>query len=70
LTKRVLSESHASKRWESAARYNLARTLERLGQTDQAIEIYKTDGEANEHGNRMRAKLVNRAARGEQGDKE
>ncbi len=65
LTKRVLNESHVSKRWEAAARYNLARTLEMLGQTDQAIEIYKTDGEANEHGNRLRARLVSRAARSE-----
>jgi hypothetical protein len=65
LTKRVLNESHASKRWESAARYNLARTLEHLGETDRSIEIYKTDGEANEHGNRMRAKLISRATRKE-----
>jgi tetratricopeptide (TPR) repeat protein len=65
LTKRVLNETHVSKRWESAARYNLARTLERLGKTDKAIEIYKTDGESNEHGNRMRAKLISRAAREE-----
>ncbi len=66
LTKRVLNEDHVSKRWESAARYNLARTLEQLGKTDEAIEIYKTEGEANEHGNRMRAKLIGRAARGEE----
>lgn len=65
LTKRVLNESHVSKRWESAARYNLARTLERLGRTDEAIEIYKTDDEANEHGNRVRARLVSRANQSE-----
>jgi hypothetical protein len=35
--------------------------LERLGKTDEAIEIYKTEGEANEHGNRVRARLVGRA---------
>lgn len=61
LTKRVLNETHVSRRWESAARYNMARTLERLGKTDEAIEIYKTEGEANEHGNRVRARLVGRA---------
>ena len=58
LTKRVLDKNQLAKRWESAARYNLARTLERLGETEKAIELYKTDNEANEHGNRLRARLV------------
>jgi tetratricopeptide (TPR) repeat protein len=56
-TKRVLNESQLSI-WEAAARYNLARSLERLGKIDQAIEIYKTDGDPQEHGNRIRARLL------------
>lgn len=46
--------------WEEGARYNLARTLEILGETDRASEIYKTEGMPEEHGNRIRARLVNR----------
>jgi hypothetical protein len=56
-TKRVLNESQRSI-WEAAARYNLARSLERLSQIDQAVEIYKTDGDPQEHGNRIRARLL------------
>ncbi len=63
LTKRVLDEEQVAQRWESAARYNLARTLERLGENERAIEIYKTAGAANEHGNRLRARLVARATK-------
>jgi len=57
LEKRVLDEEQLS-RWEPAARYNLARTLERLGQTERAIELYKTVGDPQEHGNRVRARLL------------
>ena len=59
LAKRVLLESQLSI-WETSARYNLARCLERLGESDRAIEIYKTDGDAHEHGNRIRARLFQR----------
>jgi tetratricopeptide (TPR) repeat protein len=62
LTHRVLAEEHSSQRWDSAARYNLARTLEQLGRPQEAIEIYKTEGQANEHGNRLRARLVSRGS--------
>lgn len=67
LTKRVLDGSQAAKRWEAAARYNLARTLEMLGKPDEAVTIYKTDGQANEHGNRLRARLVGRVGSNEAG---
>ncbi len=46
--------------WENAARYNLARTFESLGETDKAIEIYKLEGLPQEHGNRIRARLISR----------
>jgi len=46
--------------WENAARYNLARTFESLGETDKAIEIYKLEGLPEEHGNRIRARLISR----------
>lgn len=58
-TKRVLDDQQLSY-WEPAARYNLARSKERLGKVDEAIELYKTDGDPQEHGNRIRARLVAR----------
>jgi len=54
---RVLGDKQAS-RWEQAARYNLARSLETLDQADKAIELYKTEGDLQEHGNRIRARLL------------
>ena len=36
----------------------MARTLERLGNTKRAIELYKTDGDPQEHVNRVRARLL------------
>jgi tetratricopeptide (TPR) repeat protein len=60
-TKRVLDEQQLS-HWEPAARYNLARTEEQLGDPDRAIELYRTDGDPQEHGNRIRARLVARTA--------
>ncbi len=61
IRKRVLDPAQSS-RWESSARYNLARAAEQLGETERAIELYKTDGEPQEHGNRIRARLIARAA--------
>jgi hypothetical protein len=58
-SKRVLDEQQLSI-WEPAARYNLARAIERAGDPDRAIEIYKTDGDPQEHGNRIRARLLAR----------
>ncbi|QDV86750.1 Tetratricopeptide repeat protein [Stieleria magnilauensis] len=57
LEKRVLTEEQQSY-WTPAARYNLARLHEALGKTEQAIEMYKREGEPQEHGNRVRARLV------------
>ncbi len=56
-TKRVLVPAQRS-HWEPAARYNLARTQERLDHPDEAIELYKTTGMPQEHGNRIRARLL------------
>jgi hypothetical protein len=56
---RVLEDGIESD-WEDAARYNLARTLEMLGEADRATALYKTEGMPEEHGNRIRARLVNR----------
>lgn len=58
LSKRALDEKQRSF-WEPAARYNLARTSERLGEIDKAIEIYKSE-KSQEHGNRIRARLLGR----------
>jgi tetratricopeptide (TPR) repeat protein len=57
--KRVLDEDRLSP-WKPAARYNLGRTLERLEQPAAAIDLYKTIGDPQEHGNRIRARLLGR----------
>jgi hypothetical protein len=57
---RVLGDNQES-RWEPAARYNLARSRERTGKIDEAIELYKTEGDLQEHGNRIRARLLDRS---------
>ena len=68
-SKRVLDSDLISRReltgdvlspWVAAARYNLARSLERSGKVDEAIELYKTDGDPQEHGNRLRARLLDK----------
>lgn len=56
---RVLEDGLESD-WEDAARYNLARTFESLGEIDQATQLYKFEGLPQEHGNRIRARLINR----------
>lgn len=56
---RVLDESQVSE-WVEPARYNLGRLAEALGQTDRAIEIYKREGAPQEHGNRIRARLLSK----------
>jgi len=68
-SKRVLDENLISRReltgddlspWAAAARYNLGRSLERSGKFDEAIELYKTDGDPQEYGNRLRARLLDK----------
>ena len=61
LEKRVLVDS-ADSPWSAAARYNLGRAVERLGGAEQAISLYKTQGDPQEHGNRLRARLLERTA--------
>jgi len=56
---RVLDDGLQSD-WEDAATYNLARTLEALGELAQATELYKTEGLPQEHGNRIRARMISR----------
>ncbi|MEM6471395.1 MAG: hypothetical protein AAF802_17670 [Planctomycetota bacterium] len=60
IAKRVLDEKQQSF-WIPSARYNLARLAESLGQTERALELYKREGEPQEHGNRIRARLLSRA---------
>ena len=59
--KRVLVEDLESS-WKPAARYNLARTLEKLGESAAAVELLKTIGDPQEHGNRIRARLLERSS--------
>ncbi len=54
---RVLGDDQDS-RWEQTARYNLARAYENLSKVDKAVELYKTEGDVQEHGNRIRARLI------------
>lgn len=61
--KRVLDEDQVSQ-WVPSARYNLGRTLERLGELDRAVELYKTIGDPQEHGNRLRARLLENSGKG------
>jgi tetratricopeptide (TPR) repeat protein len=65
LEKRVLDDEQQSL-WTPAARYNLARLAEALGQTERAIELYKRVGETQEHGNRIRARLLAKASNSDQ----
>lgn len=76
--KRVLDSDLVSQReltggslspWTAAARYNLARSLERSGKIDEAIELYKTDGDSQEHGNRLRARLLDKQRQAASADK-
>lgn len=60
---KVLDKNQLS-HWAPAARYNLGRTLELMGQFDKAIEVYKTDGDPQEHGNRIRSRLVSKLTAG------
>lgn len=55
--KRVLDEDQASV-WVPSAKYNLGRSLERLDAMAEAVELYKTEGVPQEHGNRLRARLL------------
>ena len=47
--------------WMAGARYNLARSLEALGQTDEAIRYYKADLSAQRQGNLLRAQRLESA---------
>ncbi|EMI19793.1 putative secreted protein [Rhodopirellula maiorica SM1] len=58
--KRVLEDSQLS-HWTPAARYNLGRTIEHLGKDEQAVELYKHTGDIQEHGNRIRARLLQKS---------
>ncbi len=71
-SKRVLDSDLISRReltgdvlspWVAAARYNLARSLERSGKFEEAIQLYKTDGDPQEYGNRLRARLLDKRRR-------
>lgn len=44
--------------WTPSAQYNLARTLEQLGQNSAAIEILEADQSPQRHGNLLRARRI------------
>jgi len=47
--------------WGDGARYNLARTYEAAGRTDDAIKLYETDDSPQRHGNHLRARWLREA---------
>jgi tetratricopeptide (TPR) repeat protein len=47
--------------WTAGARYNLARSLEALGRTDEAIRFYRADLSAQRQGNILRAQHLEAA---------
>lgn len=55
-------------KWYSAARYNEARSLEAMGETDEAIAILEADDPALAAGSRQRAKLLRQEQHPEEPD--
>ena len=56
----------ADQPWTDGTRYNLARTYEAEGKTDDAVALYEKDASPQSHGNRLRAKwLKNKPAKAE-----
>jgi len=54
---RVLDRETTSP-WSAVARYNAGRAIEHLDRMTDAIDLYKTNGDPQEHGNRIRARLL------------
>lgn len=52
------SGNHEISELSSAARYNLARCYENLGDVSSAVELLRTKGDPQEHGNRIRSRLL------------
>jgi tetratricopeptide (TPR) repeat protein len=44
--------------WTDGAHYNLARTYEASGRTDEAVKLYEADDSAQRHGNHLRARWL------------
>lgn len=60
--KQSLPDDSSDKPWEGGGRYNLARSYEALGQTEEAIKLYRSDNSPQKYGNRLRAKWLSRQA--------
>lgn len=53
-----ISAKQESSALSSAARYNLARCYENLGDISSAVDLLRTKGDPQEHGNRIRSRLL------------
>ncbi|MAP08712.1 MAG: hypothetical protein CMM00_07815 [Rhodopirellula sp.] len=60
--KRVLDEDQMSM-WEDSARYNLARAKEHAQEWDEVEELLKSERTYSGHGNRLRARLIDKSFR-------
>jgi hypothetical protein len=61
--KRCMPENSPEAPWADGARYNLARCYEALGQTQEAVKLYRSDDSPQKYGNQLRAKWLGRAAK-------
>jgi tetratricopeptide (TPR) repeat protein len=57
-----LLEAEPDGPWASGARYNLARTYEELGRTDEAVALLEADDSPGRHGNLLRARRLRTVA--------
>ena len=52
------ADESSERPWAAAVRYNLARSYESLGQTEEAIKLLSSDDSPQKYGNRLRAKWL------------
>lgn len=56
--KERILEADPNTPWRPAARYNLGRSLEQIGEWQSAVEVYQQDDSPQRHGNLIRARTL------------